>query len=127
MRLSTKLVGVCVAASLLVTAPASAKWRDDWHRDHHHHDHDNGAAAGVALGVGLLAITAAIAAKNKQKADERRDADRYGYGDSYGGDAFSPAAQVVCYRGERRCFARGQFSYEWTDSQFAYDPYRRGY
>ncbi|AHE52549.1 hypothetical protein NX02_03980 [Sphingomonas sanxanigenens DSM 19645 = NX02] len=108
---------------MIAATPASARRHDDWHRDRRHHDRNDNTAAGVAIGVGLLGIAAAVAAKNKRKADERRDADRYGYG----GDYFSPAPNVSCYRGERRCFVRDQFSYEWTDRQFPYDPHRRGF
>ena len=113
--------------TLLVPTYASARRYDDWHHDHHHHDHDGNTAAGVALGIGLLGIAAAVAAKNKQKADDRRDTYNYGYATSYGGNVYSPARDVNCYRGERRCYVRGQISYEWTDQQFGYDPYRRGY
>lgn len=126
--LLTRFLGAFVAVAVLLPAGASARRHDDWHRDHYH-DRDRGgdAAAGVALGVGLVAIAAAVAAKKQRKAEEQRDAYRYGYGSSYGNDAYSPARDVNCYRGERRCFVRGQFSYEWTNSQFSYDPYRRGY
>jgi hypothetical protein len=124
-----RIIGAALVAVLLLPAPAYARRHDDWHDDHNHHqrDHDDGAVAGAALAIGLVGIVAAISAKKKREAEERRDAYRYGYGGSYGSDAFSPARDVNCYRGERRCFVRGQFSYEWTDSQFGYDPYRRGY
>lgn len=124
----TRLIGVAVVTALLLPAPAFARRHNDWHDDHYHHrDRDGDAAAGAALAIGLVGIAAAISAKKKRKEEERRDAYRYGYGDSYGGDYFSPAPDVSCYRGERRCFVRGQFSHGWTDSQFAYDPHRRGY
>lgn len=124
--LRTKLIGMAVYTALLLPAPSYAKRHDDWHHDHYH-DRDGDAAAGAALAIGLVGIAAAISAKKKRKAEEQRDAYRYGYGDSYGGDYFSPAADVSCYRSERRCFVRGQFSHGWTDTQFPYDPYRRGY
>ena len=126
--LLTKLIGTFAALALLAPAAADARRHDDWHKDHDHdRKRDDGAAAGVALGIGLVAIAAAVAASNKRKAEERRDSYRYGYGGSYGSDSYAPASGVICYRGERRCYVRGQFSYEWTDSQFSYDPYRRGY
>ncbi|WP_404480557.1 hypothetical protein [Novosphingobium sp. BL-52-GroH] len=127
--LHSRIIGAIIAAALLIPAPAYARRHDDWHHDHHHHDrdHDGNAVAGAALAIGLIGIAAAVSAKKKREVDERRDTYRYGYGDSYGRDAFSPARDVNCYRSERRCFVRGQFSYEWTDSQFGYDPHRRGY
>lgn len=128
VMLRSRFIAAAVIAALVFPAPVYAKRHDDWHRDHHHdRDHDGDAAAGVALGIGLIGIAAAISAKKKRKAEEQRDEYRYGYGNSYGGDYFSPAPDVSCYRGERRCFVRGQFSYQWTDRQFSYDPYRRGY
>ncbi|WP_277970398.1 hypothetical protein [Sphingomonas echinoides] len=133
MGLLTKITGLAIAGALVLPFPASSRDRDDWHRDrndwhrdHRHHD-DDSAAVGVALGIGLIGIAAAVAAKNKRRADDERNAYEYGYGGSYGGNAFSPAPDVNCYSRERRCYVRGQFSYAWTDRQFSYDPYRRGY
>ncbi|AJA08322.1 hypothetical protein SKP52_07000 [Sphingopyxis fribergensis] len=125
--LRSRFLGAAVVAALLLPAPAFARRHDDWHDDHRHHDRDGDAAAGAALAIGIVGIAAAISAKKKRKAEEQRDAYRYGYGNSYGSDYFSPSRDVSCYRSERRCFVRDQFSYGWTESQFGYDPHRRGY
>jgi hypothetical protein len=107
--------------ALILPSPAHAERRRDWHNDHRHDDHSSGA--GLAVGLAIVGIAAAVAASNAKKRERERDSqDRYYWEGSY-----SPARDIQCFRQERRCYRGGQISYEWTDQQFGYDPYRRGY
>ena len=112
----SRILGAAIALAMLLPSAASARryYGNGYdHYDHYHRD-NSGAAIGAVLGLAILGVAAASASKRDR--DDRRD----------WGDAFSPGPDITCYRQQRQCFWRDQFSPDWTDSQFGYDPYNRG-
>lgn len=116
-----RLIGaaMCIAMTLPAAGFARDRDRDRYgygynHYGHRHND-NSGAAVGAVLGLAIVGIAAAAASK-KNRDDNRRD----------WGEAYSPGPDITCYRDQRQCFWRDQFSPDWTDSQFGYDPYNRG-
>lgn len=110
---------VFMLAAIGVLQPEVAAAR----QPHHHHYkeyHDNSAAAGALIGLAIIGVAAAASSK--------RDRDRDGYyRDRSWGVTYSPAQHITCYRDERQCYKHDHFSYEWTEREFGYDPYRRRY
>ncbi len=115
MGLGYRLLATAVAIAL--TTPSTAFARDYRHdRYGHHYRHDDGGGAAMAAVLGLAVVGIAAASASKRDRDDRRD----------WGNAYSPERDITCYRQQRQCFWRDQFSPDWTDSQFGYDPYDRG-
>ena len=112
MTLGYRLLGTVMALTLAL--PSAVGARD--YRYGHRYRHDDGGGAAVAAVLGLAVVGIAAAAASKRDRDDRRD----------WGNAYSPERDITCYREQRQCFWRDQFSPDWTDSQFGYDPYDRG-
>lgn len=119
MRTVRRVLIAVLTVSLLAPAAAQARHANYYsHKRHSDRDHDR--AVGAAIGLAIAGVAVASAAKRKREND-RDDYDR-GWGDTY-----RPGPDITCYRASRQCFRRDHFSYEWTDREFGYDPYRRGY
>ena len=111
-----RMVGTAAAVAMTLSSAAMARDHGRYGYDHYDHRHrdNSGAAVGAILGLAIVGVAAAAASKKNR--EDRRD----------WGDAYSPGPDITCYRDQRQCFWRDQFSPDWTDSQFGYDPYNRG-
>mgnify|MGYP001166157112 CR=1 FL=1 len=119
MQTVRKALVAALTVSLLAPAAAEARHHDYYnHKRHSDRDHDR--AVGAAIGLAIAGAAIAASAKRKREND-REDYDRNW------GDTYRPGPEVTCYRASRQCFRRDHFSYEWTEREFGYDPYRRGY
>jgi hypothetical protein len=75
------------------------------------------AAVGVAIALGAL-IAAASSKKKSHEYDQYPD----GYqNNNYGGDSYSPAGGITCYRQQRACFDNyNNYNAGWTSREFGY-------
>ncbi len=121
MKVAIRLLGSMLALAMLTPAPASARHYDYYER--HRHDDGHSAAVGAAVGLAIVGIAAAAAASKRKR---EREQENY-YDNRNWGRSYEPAPGVVCYSDERRCYRRGTYSFDWTEQEFGYDPYRRGY
>ena len=116
MRIVSTLIAAVISVAVVTPSVADARNHDrDRYGNHYGHRHGNGGGAAVGAVLGLAIVGIAAAAASKKNRDDRRD----------WGAAYSPERDVTCYRDQRQCFWRDQFSPDWTDNQFGYDPYNR--
>jgi hypothetical protein len=75
------------------------------------------AAVGIAVALGAL-IAAASSKKKSHEYDQYPD----GYqNNNYGGDSYSPAGGITCYRQQRACFDNyNNYNAGWTSREFGY-------